>query len=949
MRILKASAGSGKTYNLSKSYIDILMSSDDRWAYRHILAVTFTNKATAEMKSRILRDLAELAKTEPKAQRILTDILHDYSAFAISTIDRFFQQVLHAFSRETGHFGAYQVELDKKSLINESMDRILDSITEDDKELIKWISSSASEHIERGERIKIEEGLYDMGTRLKNEEHRSLAEKYGIDDISAFDKSKLHQLRQSCRQIINEFQTGALALGYDGNEDEKFKRPGVRKLDKNPELANWFDDRYALYNTACTLDEMIDNLGLAGEFYRQFDALLKEKNVLPLDDSNTILRDIIDGSDAPFVYEKMGVRFSDFLLDEFQDTSDVQWENFQPLLTDNESRGGRNLIVGDVKQSIYRWRGSQWKLLGEKVQDVFPGAEIKSLQGNWRSTRAVVDFNSRFFTFAANILNLGAIYSDVGQEPMTKDPQSGHVRVSFVDDQMTAVVDSIRAALSQGAALGDIAILVRTGDQGGALAQTLLSEGLDVISDDSLDVKSSPVIRRLTALLQNFDTPDDSISNFLAAQLGITFPRSFHSLYELCESILRSLRDADAAAFDGETLFINAFMDDVQDWSSRYGNNLSAFLEHWRDSSLKISSPDDADAIRILTVHKSKGLEFPYVIFPFADKVNLYKADTHWCPLTSGASGLEAAVGGIYPVNLTKESDESLFSESYQAEREMQKIDNLNVFYVAMTRASKSLHVIAAQPPKKLRESKNPQAYTEWSNMSQLLFVYCNCNFDSTVGTPYDFHLMTREDGKMAKSLPCEYESIPIDGRLRASDKASDFFGSDGTAGSDASGRLYGIVLHDILAQIGNAKQTGSDSSGSDGTGCVRAESGIDSAVGAAVNAAVLSGALDAASAADATALLCDRIHAHSEWFADGCVVRNESAIIDTDGNEWRPDRVVEYPDGRIVIVDYKFGEEQRDSYLRQVGRYMQLYRRMGFDDVRGFVWYLRSDTVIPV
>ena len=207
IKILRASAGSGKTYSLAKTYIRLLLSDSDPVAYRHILAVTFTNKATDEMKSRILKELHLLA-TDPekssyisdfvpsllptaeelkkKAGDLLLRILHDYSAFSVSTIDRFFQQTLKAFSREIGQFASYQVELNQKSLVAETVDRILDSLTEDDKGMLNWLSDSMMEQLEKGERPKLEKSLNDVANRLKSDEHRAVIEENGIDEEKAY-------------------------------------------------------------------------------------------------------------------------------------------------------------------------------------------------------------------------------------------------------------------------------------------------------------------------------------------------------------------------------------------------------------------------------------------------------------------------------------------------------------------------------------------------------------------------------------------------------------------------------------------------------------------------------------------------------------------------------------------------------------------------------------------
>ena len=485
MKILKASAGSGKTYSLSHTYIDLLLGSKNADAYRHILAVTFTNKATDEMKRRILKDLKARSASDPDSGKALVRMLHDYSAFAVSTIDRFFQQTLKAFSREIGQFADYQIELDRQSLINESMDRILDSLTPDKTELLDWIKDSVRVSLEQGAKADIESSLYQIGSQLKSEEHRALCAELGIDDRLQYTKERLALLRTECDSIIKTVSSKLREYGFE-NEVGKpldFSRKKLL-LKKNPELKAYAEEVLQRYNTAVMIRGLIFSLGLAGEFYEAFDSLLKEKNLMCLDESNVILKDIINGSDAPFVYEKIGVRFENFLLDEFQDTSNIQWDNFLPLLKESESAGGYNLVVGDVKQSIYRFRDSDWQLLGYKIQQQFPGADVKSLNGNWRSAPVVVKFNSSFFSMAASRLGLSSLYSDVNQTPMLTGETEGFVRVSFCEDQSGKVLESISRARENGAEWQDIAILVRGRQSGSLIAGILMDNGIPVISDD---------------------------------------------------------------------------------------------------------------------------------------------------------------------------------------------------------------------------------------------------------------------------------------------------------------------------------------------------------------------------------------------------------------------------------------------------------------------------------
>lgn len=935
MKVLKASAGSGKTYRLAHEYLDILLSSEDRYAYRHILAVTFTNKATAEMKGRILRDLAKEAEKNPKARRILSDILHDYSAFAVTTIDKFFQQALKAFSREIGQSADYQIELDRDSLVEETMDRILDSLTEDSTEIIEWLKSCVSDSLENGSKVNIENALYETGARLKNEEHRELAERLGISDRELYSKKNLSALRNACRKIIGDFTARASALGIKSRPGEKIAMP-LKKVFKagGAPMAELFDAPYRLYCTAWILNSQIYSLGLAGEFYKEFDALMKEKNVMCLDESNKILRDIIDGSDAPFVYEKMGVRYENFLLDEFQDTSNIQWENFLPLLRESESKGGRNLIVGDVKQSIYRWRDSDWNLLGSKVAQEFPEADTEVLGANWRSCSEIVKFNNSLFRFAAGKVGLSTVYSDVAQTVRSSDPQRGFVKVSFTDDQDRAVVTSIRAARDAGAGWGDIAVLVRNRQEGAVLSSVLVGEGIPVISDDSLSLKSSLLVRRLVSLLSLSANPSDEIGGYLARSLGVVPPQEYHSLCDLAENLLRELT-ADSGIPQGEAMFLQAFMDELRSWTDLSGSDLPGFLSHWAESDFYIGMPETSSAVRVLTVHKSKGLEFPYLIFPYAEKVGMYKAGVHWCRIDGAAPGANPseqdfrnAADGIYPVELTSSSENTLFCDDYQKEKQLQLVDNLNVFYVAMTRARCCLHVIAKQPSKKCRESISKGA-PQYGNFSEILFDHIGSLDEAVFGEMYDFRRLPREDSGSQSPFDGRFVSYGLGGRLTASESAAGYFGEDGIAGVAASPRLAGVALHDILSEVNRPGD-----------------------IPGAVRECILKGGITQEQGEECGRLLSERIASHPEWFADGtqsggAVVRNEHTVFGPDGSQWRPDRVVLFPD-RTVILDYKFGEES-PSYIRQVERYVDLYRRMGYPDVSGAIWYVRDDKVVRV
>jgi len=1012
IQILKASAGSGKTYNLAREYIRLLLSKKDPQAYRHILAVTFTNKATDEMKRRILRELFILSSSpqdspyygdfvpslfptaealQERAAAQLGGILHDYSSFAVSTIDKFFQQTLRAFSREIGQFASYQVELDKAALVQESVDRLLDALTEEDRDLLDWLTRSVKDGLQEGNRFNLEPSLKEMAVNLRSGDHEEAVRRFGIDEGTVYSKEHLIRVRKGCAAIAGEFvrevEAGAKAVldlldrhgidpadsnrgflkalyGYlDLDPHQMVPLPTASFLDKAADSAKWFSkskdrlrlelegdlegpleafcalfgDRYKTYATARLIGAQVYALGIAGELRKAFEEVQKEKNVLSIDDSNTILKGIIDGSDAPFVYEKLGVRFEDFLLDEFQDTSTVQWENFRPLLLNSEAGGFDNLVVGDVKQSIYRWRGSDWNLLDRGLQRAFslPDKAIRVLDGNYRTCRAIVDFNNRFFPYAAERLDglLGGndirrIYGDVVQKVCFRDPAEGSVDVQFCPDaesEMEAVLSSVRDVVKAGGLYGDIAILVRGNAEGSWIASRLVQEGIPVVSDDSLFVKSSVTVRRLVSQLSLVDAPDGeenaSVAGFLARSMDIRIPEHYHSLTDLSESLLRDLREADPDTFDAEIPYVQSFMDFLLDWTTAHGNDLSAFLRAWQEAEPKIASPASGSSVRVMTVHKSKGLEFPYVIFPFAEKVTLFKPSSYWCRPAVDGTPLETVADGVYHVELSGTSEATLFAGDYRRERLLQYIDNINVFYVAMTRAKYGLKVIAKEPPKKVQEAVLSGGEAEWKNLSQVLYGFVG-TLDYHAGTMYDFRSLERKAAP-AKPLETGYPSFPAGerGRLKFSRDAADYFGPDGLVGPDASNRLRGLVLHDILSSVV-----------------------VPADLPRAVERAVSSGALPEKDRGRTLAFLEAEIAsvAARGWFSAENQILNESPILGPDGAELRPDRVVLRPDGSAEVIDYKFGQPD-PKYRSQVRSYMDLYRALGHTPVTGMIWYIRE------
>ena len=1059
LEIMKASAGSGKTYRLARKYISLLLQSKDRYAYRHILAVTFTNKATDEMKSRILKELHVLAtrphesgyhdhfvpsvfpsesELQKKAKAVLSDMLHDYSAFAVSTIDRFFQQTLKAFSREIGQFASYQVELDKDSLVAESVDRLLDSLTEEDSGLLSWLTDNVLEQIEQGGRYSMDANLLEMAKRLKSAQRQEVMSKFGMEGDKEYPKEKLLQIREICRQIVADFSSAVKSaasaaldvLEQAGVDPAESNRGFLKKLYQYSELEEgeavealpsafvtkaldheqWFaktkaaklkplvypfleapledfcalfDKEFKVYNTAQILDGQLYGLGVAGELDRTFKELMKEKNVLCIDDSNTILRDIIDGSDAPFVYEKLGVRYEHFLLDEFQDTAGVQWSNFSPLLHESDSKGGESLIVGDVKQSIYRWRGSDWKLLNDAVPEEFEGHKEEVLDTNYRSLANIISFNNLFFKSAAGILDhmngfkeggpMTGIYSDVCQNVGKKTAAKGSVSLTFCpkEDELQKVLDAVNEARENGASLSDIAVLVRSNAIGEDISMYLIDNDIPVITDDSLRVKSSITVRRLVSLMSFADNPQDTVNAYLAESLDISIPQDCGSLVDMVEALFRDLKRNDPEGLcKGEALHIQSFMDHVQEYVASNGNSLRGFLKYWEDENPSVSSPSSGESVRVMTIHKSKGLDFPYVIIPFAENINLYKAGSYWCVPDLEGTPLGGLAEGVYDVTLSKASEDTLFAEDYRKENFLQQVDNINTIYVAMTRAALGMHIIAKTPSAKCIKALEAGDTTQFTDFSQMLYWFASASCDGDVPGNEEllppFHVLRSagEDGferfdigemvqfadhrktegnetetfRMTSSdeLPSialnpqpaeEGQDVRERGRLKFTADALDFFSEEGEAGVSASNRIKGVVLHDILSRVivpGDLQK--------------------------AVLKSLQSGEMNAAEADEASVLLSERIAGAVSrgWFPEKADrILNESTLIDTDGQMYRPDRVV-ISDGKVVIIDYKFGEHHR-TYEHQLKKYSQIWRRLGYREVSAFLWYVHTDEVVEV
>lgn len=873
LHVIKASAGSGKTYRLTGEYLRLLFSALNN--HRHILAVTFTNKATDEMKSRIVEELHRLAsgadspylaglvdefsmrpeEIRAKAKAVLETILHDYSAFSVSTIDRFFQQTMRSFARETGLAGGYNIELDETSLLTETIDLMLSELDKpENKILAEWLLRFMQHNIEEGKSWKIDRQVLDLAKQLFNETYKSFSDE---EQSSIQDKEQLESYKQMLIRIIKGYEKEVKTVGVKALsimerygltfEDFKHKRnsgfliftklaggsvekPSNRLIALADNIDLWYSDKakaeaiHSAYNdglndcvkqiihlsendreyqTAKHLFRNFYTLGILNDIKQRLRQLQQENNTLFLSDTTELLNDIIAGADSPFIYEKTGTRVHHYMIDEFQDTSRMQWENFRPLIGESLASGNLNLIVGDVKQSIYRFRNSDWRLLEEQVQEDFKSGNIQEhvLDTNWRSDSHIVQFNNAFFSKAAinlqnefnqvsaggtpqtgdsmdagtaqhgdgtqkgqgndiqkgrdndtqksrnNDTQIRDAYADLYQHvPSKKAESGGQVRITFLKDDkdtdwkadvLERLPHEIEALQDQGFALKDIAIVVRWNHEAVQVAETLLEYReqhpespyrYDIISNEALLVGSAQSVKAVIAMMRHFrnpkdntrkmmaiyefyrfhhrSTPDEALQFYREMAQG-DFPDEFKGpfnelmsmpFYEMAEHFFT----LNSHALDvKENAYVQAFLDIVLQFKEKATADLNDFLDWWDEKGHRkaLFSPEDQDAIRLITIHKSKGLGFGAVIMPFVNwgmDHNPHHNDIIWCkPVSAPFNAVDVA-----PLRYGKGLEETIFKDSYLEEKRFTYIDNLNLLYVAFTRTKHRLIAFAPIPKK---------------------------------------------------------------------------------------------------------------------------------------------------------------------------------------------------------------------------------------------------------
>ncbi|MFT7033006.1 MAG: ATP-dependent helicase/nuclease subunit A [Cyclobacteriaceae bacterium] len=1022
--------------------------------FRSILAVTFTNKATEEMKSRIIETLTDLSKgahsisgelqaelnfsekqLQARATSVLKSILHNYSSFAVITIDAFFQKVVRSFAREVGVQGSFQVELNQQKVLSEVVDQLLSELGEN-QNLTNWLTEFAFYKINEGQSWDTRKDINGLANELfkelfVQEKDRIFQNMEDEDFMPSFMESlqkevsgfegKMESLGNASISIMGEYGLDQSDFSYGGSgvggylqktADGAVAEPGKRVMqaleegkwytktsDKKGEidaavgsgLDQVLSDIVALWNagftkyfTAKQIVRNIYTFGLLSEVSNQLKEYRDENDLLLISDFPIFLNNIIRDSDTPYIYEKIGSRYNNYLIDEFQDTSGLQWENFKPLVKDAIDAGKFSMVVGDIKQSIYRWRGGNWKLLLDKIKGDIGDAQsqVIPLNSNWRSKKNIIDFNNNLFEKSPRIIhdhflreagshfqeidNITKAYGEVFQNYVEGDKSNGGViDVKFIrkaedvnvkEVALERLIETIESLQDANFNLRDIAILIRNKYDGKLIADTLMLHETnavpskykyDIISNESLFLKNSSVVNFIICALRtlsNFEEPvyqsellyawhvylkneiPQPIAYFLEREDNPLKPLQEQSdslkvlnLVDQVESLIRLFglnEEKDQVAY------LLAFQDAVLDFSQKENSGADGFLQWWEDNSDRaIQVSDEMEAMRMMTIHKSKGLQFKVVIIPFCnwkmDHSHIHE-NIVWCD-TSDQEPFNQLP--YVPLKYMKDMGKSLFSADYWDERVKAYVDNLNLLYVAFTRAEEALYVMSEIDEKRTNGL---------AGVNDLLFNYFNAQeMDGWLAEEDHFHfgenlpysVYEQKEGSTEFSLK-NVISNPWQDREDLSIRSGQFIRNE-----EVLERINeGLIVHSILSKVVLRKDF------EKALKSAEVEFGLGDEEMNQIKGKLRS---------------IFSIEGVNDWFSDEWEVKSEMSIITETGHIKIPDRVM-IKDKNAVVVDYKTGEENERN-RRQVADYKTILGQMGYERVEGYLLYINLNKVEKV
>lgn len=1052
--VYKASAGAGKTFTLAVEYIKLLIRNPR--AYRNILAVTFTNKATTEMKERILSQLYGIWIKDqgsiPYLQKIKDDVklseeqicksagvalhnmIHDYSRFRVETIDSFFQSVMRNLARELELSANLNIELNNMEVLSDAVDSMIEKLDRKSP-VLYWLLEYIEERIAGDKRWNVsgeiknfgrnifDEGYIEKGDGLRQKLQNKDCIKNYRKTLQTIEKEALEQMKGFAEQFfglldmngvkVEDLKNGSRGIaGYfnklsAGKLDDSIRNATVEKCLECPD--EWVKKTSAARNTIIEMAERelipllkeaenyrsrnnkvvnscqlslrhVNNVRLLANIDEEVRKLNHENNRFLLSDTSALLHHLVHDGDSSFVFEKIGTTIRNVMIDEFQDTSRMQWNNFRLLLLEGLSQGADSLIVGDVKQSIYRWRSGDWGILNGLKTSIgsFP-VKVKTLTTNRRSAANIILFNNEVFTAACNVLNsihkeeqgkeceeLKEAYNDVCQE-IYNEPGKGYVKATFLSDKedATYTIDTLQqlageaqALVAKGIQLKDIAILVRKNRSIPLIADYFdKNTSYKIVSDEAFRLDASLAVCMILDGLRYLSEPANRIAKaqlaaayqnkVLCRQIDLNtlllndiddyLPRDFTEqvealrlmpLYELMEKLFGLFQMSRIGQQDA---YLCAFFDAVTEYMQSNSSELSAFITYWEEKLCSKTIPSgEVEGIRILSIHKSKGLEFHTVLLPFCDWKMENETHNHlvWCaPQHTPFSDLD-----IVPVNYSTAMQQSIYRDDFLNERLQLWVDNLNLLYVAFTRAKKNL-IIWGKAGQKGTVSELLSQAIESIPALETSSSFCMVKEEREEGdiiyTGGELYLSSIKKGNNSSAnklllepqrLTVHLETLETNIEFKQSNRSADFI-----RGEEETGEKYirqGQLLHNLFSVI-------------------RTQSDIPSAI----ERLRFEGIIESAKQEEQIRKLTEWALKHplvKDWYSGSWTLYNECAIIYQENGELqtrRPDRVM-MKNGEVIVVDFKFGKKHA-TYNKQVHEYMNLLANMGYQHIRGYLWYV--------
>ena len=1039
LHIYRSSAGSGKTYSLVRNFIGMALVGDGRTFYpryfRHILAITFTNKAASEMKERVLSFISDLSKgvgqgkdhsffshiqedtslsdedIKNRSQQILTAILHNYTDLSISTIDKFVFRIVRTFTHDLQMAQAFEVEMDKDLLIQPTVSFLISRIGTN-KEVSDALVAFALSKADEGKSYNIENALEQFAKHLfieKSEKFISSLNDVSISDclevkndllseIDAFEQLLLNK-RKEFLAFCKTFNLGPKDFTRSSfyNYFNNFRKRSSDKffpsdtLQKNVANNKWSansvdeDKKEIIINHADFLSALFDDvqkhlrvgfkdyifnklllnnifsIAVLNELSKELEQFKEENNVKHISEFNNAIAEIIRKESTPFIYERLGERYHHFLIDEFQDTSVMQWHNLLPLVHNSLSEGYQNLIVGDAKQSIYRWRGGEVEQFVQLPEHIFQSellpnpdelknsllnnAEEKVLSDNWRSDKEIVQFNNTFFNNLKTIISpdLQAIYESSEQNPKGKDGGYIHIDLtpdtkSFKSDVMDKIIKQIEVLRSMNYDFKDMAILCRTGKEACQAAESLNKVGINVLSDEALLLSASKDVNFILAALAFLNNTQDKVSQtYIVSYLYYNYENVDYNLHQVLESVGKGDSHVfnafitslgidfkpqalwELAIYDlverlihvfklsSTDIYLHYFLDAIHKFSIKNSNDIVAFLEWWDKNHDKqaIVVPDDMDAVKVMTVHKSKGLEFPIVFIPFNWKVGK-ASDEIWVDAKGKIKKMKVAL-----LNNSKQLERSEYAEIHKEEKNKSIMDDLNVLYVAMTRAKHQLYIYTA-------EYKKLDDFNTLSKLIGYYFQSTTHEFPISIGK-----LEPKSEDKDIDNLAINlnYSSLS-DWRktIRLKNNSNQLWDIN------LDRQQWGSLLHECLAQIHYTKDKESvlDKLERNGLISVEMKSKLRKRVEELLNDQQL-----------------------MPFFLEDWEVKTEQIILQESGESYVPDRLL-IKNNKVKIIDYKTGStSQMEKHKKQVDGYYKALKKMGFKEISKYLIYTEENDKI--